>query len=368
MIYIVSPGGAEEKGGMGRIVSNFTSDLRQHYPDMQFEIIDTYGPGKFRLMPFYFLAATMYLFGRFLSNKAQLVHVHMADYGSVLRKGVLITMASLFRVPVILHMHGGRFAKHYEDAGPTSRWAIRQIIAMTNEIVVLGDYWRQWVVDSFGSEARRVTVLHNAVPAPPTLPAHREGGPVRLLFLGRLVKLKGIDVLLEALASKTCRDKNWELTIAGDGEMEIYRAQVEALGLASRVRFTGWLDHTGCLRELLAADVLVQPSLFEGLPMSILEAMAGGLPIVATPVGSVSDAIQDQVTGILVPPGDCRALAQALTQVIEDPALRRRLGVGARQMYEQQFDIAIYRRRIIEIYQRNARNSWRDPTAYLQQP
>jgi glycosyltransferase involved in cell wall biosynthesis len=358
MIYIVSPGGAEEKGGMGRIVSNFTSDLREHCPEIRFEVVDTYGPGRFSLMPFYFLAAVLYLFGCLLKGKSQLVHIHMAEYGSVFRKGVLIAMASLLRVPVILHMHGGRFAKHYEDAGAVSRWAIRRMIAMTSEIVVLGDYWRQWVVDSFGSDARRVTVLHNAVPAPSTLPSRRKEGPVRLLFLGRLVKSKGINVLLDALGSETCRDKNWELTIAGDGDMETYRAQVEALGLAGRIRFTGWLDHADCQRELLTADVLVQPSMFEGLPMSVLEAMASGLPIIATPVGSVSDAIQDQVTGILVPPGDCHALAQALTRVIEDPALRRRLGLGARQMYERQFDIAIYRKRIIEIYQRNARN-WR---------
>lgn len=368
MIYIVSPGGTEEKGGMGRIVDNFTSDLREHCPEVRFEVVDSYGPGKFRLMPFYFMAAVLRLFGCFLTGKAQLLHIHMAEYGSVLRKGVLIAMASLFRVPVILHMHGGRFPKHYEDAGPVTRWAIRRMIAMTHEIVVLGDYWRQWVVDSFGSDARRVTVLHNAVPGPTVLPVRKEEGPVRLLFLGRLIKLKGIDVLLDALGSEACRDKNWELTIAGDGELETYRAQAERLGLAGRVRFTGWLDQTGCRRELQAADVLVQPSMFEGLPMSVLEAMANGLAIIATPVGSVGDAIKDETTGLLVPPGERCALAAALARVIEDPALRRRLGLGAREMFERQFDIAVYRGRILEIYRRNARN-WRgEPAGYPRQP
>jgi len=355
MIYIVSPGGTREKGGMGRIVDNFTTDLRLNCPELRFEVIDTYGPDhKFHLMPVYFLLATARLFGRLVAGKVQLIHIHMAEYGSVLRKGILIGLASLFRVPVVLHLHGGRFPKHYQNAGPVMRWAIRRIMAMTSEVVVLGEYWRQWVLDSFGA-SRRVTVLHNAVPGQETLPPRDESGPVRLLFLGRLIPLKGIDVLLDALASEICRNKPWSLTIAGDGDLETYSAQVKALGLEDRVRFTGWLDQAACRRELAQAQVLVQPSLFEGLPMSVLEAMANGLAIVATPVGSVPDAIADDETGLLVPAGDRAAMAEALARVIDGPELRRRLGEGARARFERQFDIAVYRERIIEIYRRNAR-------------
>ncbi|OYD80816.1 MULTISPECIES: glycosyltransferase family 4 protein [Azospirillum] len=361
MIYIVSPGGTLEKGGMGRIVDNFTADLKEHRPDVKFEVIDSYGPdAKFHLMPFYFAAAMLRLFGCFVTGKAQLVHIHMAEYGSVLRKGLIVAMASLFRVPVVLHLHGGRFPKHYEDAKPLSRWAIRHMMEMTSEVVVLGEYWRNWVVTTFPA-VRRVTLLHNAVPGPETIPERAEDGPVRLLFLGRLIKLKGIDVLLDALASEACRSRSWQLTIAGDGDLETYRAQAKALGLEGRVRFTGWLDQTGCRKELVQAHVLVQPSMFEGLPMSVLEAMANGLTIVATPVGSVGDAIADEETGLLVPPGDRTALAEALARVIDDAELRRRLGQGARRRFERQFDIAVYRERIVEIYRRNARGWMSEP-------
>ena len=128
------------------------------------------------------------------------------------------------------------------------------------------------------------------------------------------------------------------------------------------MRFTGWLDQAGCRQELVQAHVLVQPSMFEGLPMSVLEAMANGLTIVATPVGSVGDAIADEETGLLVPPGDRAALAEALARVIDDADLRRRLGQGARRRFEHQFDIAVYRERIIEIYRRNARGWMSEPS------
>ncbi|SMH44519.1 glycosyltransferase family 4 protein [Azospirillum agricola] len=368
MIYIVSPGGTQEKGGMGRVVDNFTTDLRENCPEVRFEVVDSYGPGKFRLMPFYFARATAHLTGCFASGKAQLVHIHMAEYGSVLRKGILIGLARAFGVPVVLHLHGGRFPKHYKDANPLIRWGIRRMMAMTSEIVVLGEFWRDWVADAFGPDARRrTTLLHNAVPGPAQPPRRAtadgevEDGPVRLLFLGRLIKLKGIDVLLNALASPACRDKPWHVTIAGDGDLCTYRALAQDLGIADRVRFTGWLDQQGCRRELAAAQVLVQPSMFEGLPMSVLEAMAEGLTIVATPVGSVPDAIADGETGLLVPPGDTDALAAALARVIDDPTLRRNLSIGARSRWERQFDIAVYRERILDIYRRNARG-WRTET------
>jgi len=364
MIYIVSPGGTREKGGMGRIVDNFTTDLRENRPDIRFEVVDSYGPnGKFHLMPFYFALSVLRLFGCFLAGRGDLLHIHMAEHGSVLRKGILVMLAALFRVPVVLHLHGGRFPEQVRNAGPLTRWAIRRMVAACSETVVLGDFWRRFMAEEFGAEARRVTVLHNAVPGPQAIPLRPADRPVRFLFLGRLIKLKGIHVLLEALAAEPCRSRPWELVIAGDGDLETYRAQAAALGLADRVSFTGWLDQDGCRRQLLQADVLVQPSMFEGLPMAVLEAMAHGLTIIATPVGSVGDAIEHEATGLLVPPGEAEPLTAALVRVLDDAALRRALGAGARRKFETCFDITVYRERLIDIYRRNAR-TWRtEPVA-----
>ncbi|WP_431859539.1 glycosyltransferase family 4 protein [Azospirillum sp.] len=358
MIYIVSPGGTQEKGGMGRIVDNFTTDLRENRPDIRFEVVDSYGPGKFHLMPFYFALAVARLGLCFLAGRGNLVHIHMAEHGSVLRKGIIVALAALFRVPVVLHLHGGRFPEQVRNAGPLTRWAIRRLVAACSETVVLGDFWRRFMTEEFGAEAKRVTVLHNAVPGPSAIPLRASDRPVRLLFLGRLIKLKGIHVLLEALATEPCRARPWELVIAGDGDLETYRRQAAALGLSDRVTFTGWLDQDGCRRQLAQADVLVQPSMFEGLPMAVLEAMAHGLTIVATPVGSVGDAIEHEVTGLLVPPGEVEPLTSALVRVLDDAALRRELGIGARRKFETCFDIAVYRERLIDIYRRNARH-WR---------
>lgn len=352
MIYIITPGGTREKGGMGRIVDNFTSDVRANAPDVAFTVIDSYGPGRFWRMPFHFAWAVLRLAAACLSGRAELLHVHMADYGSVLRKGIIVALASAFRVPVVLHLHAGRFPEQMERAGPLTRRAIARVIGACSEVVVLGDYWRQFTAATFPN-ARRITVLPNAVPGPAAVPDRPAGGPVHLLFLGRLIPIKGVDVLLDALASPTCRGRNWELTIAGDGDRTTYEEQARRLGLADRVTFTGWLTPEQCRGQLGRSHVLVQPSLFEGLPMAVLEAMAHGLAIVATRVGSVHEAVTDGTSGLLVEPGDAAALAAALARVLDDADLRIALAAEARRRFEDQYDIAAYRGRLLEIYRRN---------------
>lgn len=360
MIYLISPGGRREKGGMGRVVDTIAGDLASHCPELPVAVVDTYGPGPFHLMPFHFAAALGRLAWAFAAGRAQLAHVHMAEYGSVLRKGLVMGLATLFRVPVVLHLHGGRFPEQYRRASRPLRWALRRVIGMAGEVVVLGETWRSFVEQEFAGCAGRVTVLHNAVPGPAVMPPRPEGGPVRLLFLGRLVPLKGLSVLFEALAGEALRARDWTLTIGGDGDLDRYRAEVERFGLADRVRFAGWLDREGCAAALGAAQVVVQPSFTEVLPMAVLEAMAHGLAIVATPVGNVPDAIAAEETGLLVPPGDPAALAAALCRVIDDAALRERLGAGARARFEAAFDVTAYRGRLLELYRRNARR-WPAP-------
>lgn len=367
MIYIVTPGGTREKGGMGRIVDNFTADLAANAPDVRFTVIDTYGPGRFRRMPFYFAWAVLRLTAAFALGRAELLHVHMADYGSVLRKGIIVALATLFRVPVILHLHAGRFPEQMERSGPLTRRAIAGVIGMCDEIIVLGDYWRRFVIATFPA-ARRVTVLPNAVPGPAALPDRPAAGPVRILFLGRLIPLKGVNLLLDALATPACRNRDWRLTIAGDGDRETYRAQAERLGLADRVHFTGWLSPADCRKHLLQADLLVQPSLFEGLPMAVLEAMAYGLAIIATRVGSVHEAVEDERSGLLVEPGKAAPLAGALDRVLGDATLRHALAAAAHRRFAEQYDIAVYRDRLLEIYRRHGRPARPVPTPLPRQP
>ena len=160
-------------------------------------------------------------------------------------------------------------------------------------------------------------------------------------FLGRFGDRKGVPELLRALAEPRLATLRWTAVLAGDGAVERFRARWAARAERARSRCRLGRRSRGP-RQLAAADILVLPSLNEGLPMAVLEAMAPGLAVVTTPVGAIPDAIQDGETGLLVPARDAAALAEALARLIVDPALRRRLGEQARARFAAEFSIDAY--------------------------
>ena len=186
-----------------------------------------------------------------------------------------------------------------------------------------------------GAGRGRVAVVPNVtggLPVPPAAPpAPLDGGPAEtpgyLLFVGRLRLRKGVEVLLEALA----RLPGARLLIAGDGEHRAaLEARTAALGLGGAVRFLGRAS-AGRVQALLAgARALVVPSIYEGMPLVVLEAMAAGVPVVASRVSGIPEVVDDPATGWLVLPEDPSCLARALGEALADEAAARRRGAAGR--------------------------------------
>lgn len=157
-----------------------------------------------------------------------------------------------------------------------------------------------------------------------------------IALAARLTEQKGLAYLLRALPAVIARHPDVVLLVAGDGPLRpALEAQAAELGVAPHVRFLGMRDDIAAL--LRACDVYALPSVWEGLPMAILEAMAAGLPVVGSDVGGVSTAVEHGVTGLLVPERDPARLAEALLAVLGDRVLRRRLGDEARRVFERRF-------------------------------
>lgn len=150
-------------------------------------------------------------------------------------------------------------------------------------------------------------------------------------YVGKLVPRKGVDTLIEAMGILAGRDTPTPLlVVAGIGELrESMEARAAELGIAGRVRFLGKLPHDDVPLAMAAGDVFVLPSLSEGLPTVVCEAMSCGRPVVATAVDGTPEIVRDGETGFLVPPKDPAALAAALAQVLDDPALAARMSYRA---------------------------------------
>jgi glycosyltransferase involved in cell wall biosynthesis len=163
-----------------------------------------------------------------------------------------------------------------------------------------------------------------------------------VVFTGRLLRGKGIEVLIEAFAQVARRDALAHLLVVGSGEGQALsvegaiRSSVSTAGLDKRVTFTGRVENVD--DHLRASDVFAFPSFFEALPLSVIEAASCGLACVATPVGGIVDVLDDGRSGVLVPPGDVAGLTAALEGLLADPGRRTTLGAAAREAVERRFD------------------------------
>lgn len=208
-----------------------------------------------------------------------------------------------------------------------------------------------------GFPSTRARVVHNAVdltvyrPAPVRAEARQALGlPTsgRLLIqVGRLVPVKSHRTSLHALAQ--LQDLDASLVLVGDGPLraELERLAVE-LGIAERVRFVGFRENVSAW--LAAADIYLMPSLKEGFPLALLEAMASGVAPIAARVGGIPEAIEEGVNGLLVPPGEADALAAAIRHLCMETELRERLAIAARQSVEACFSLERQAAAVLDCY------------------
>lgn len=166
------------------------------------------------------------------------------------------------------------------------------------------------------------------------------GGPARIMALGRLSPEKGFAVLVEALGILRAKGIEAELRIVGDGPMRAsLSAQARAFGLDDAVTLAGELPPGEVRRELAASDVFCMASFSEGLPISIMEAMAIGVPVVTTWIAGIPELARDGETALTAPPADATALAEAIERVIADPKLATMLARNARKLVEERHDL-----------------------------
>ncbi len=336
----------------------FLSALPQSPDTPTYAVVDTRGPWFLGADRARIAASALRLLGAGgrvaragLFQRPTLLHVNLTGRGSTVRKLMLTTLARAVGLPYLLHVHDGAYAADFRARAAASRRLVRTMFLGAEQIVVLGREAERSLRAALAlPPSAPVMILPNAAPDPGPPRERAAGAPVRLAFLGHLSARKGVPELLEALATPALAALPWRATLAGGGPVEDFRARAEALGIGDRVTFTGWIDQAAAAALYAEADVLVLPSHAEGLALSVLEGLAHGLAIVATPVGAHAETIEAEASGLLVPPGDVAALTAALVRVIGDSALRERLGAGARRRFLEGFEARVYAARLLRLH------------------
>lgn len=274
-----------------------------------------------------FLTGLVRVLAEVVGRRPDLVHVHMSAAGSFVRKAVICWTAYLLRVPVVLHVHSGRFHLFHDRAPAPVRRIIRATLTRADVVIALGELMRARL-ERIAPDAA-LTSLPNPVPAAPVTRRPAQAAP-HVVFLGRIWDKKGAFDLLEAWAkvAGSPGDGGPRLTLAGDGEHERARALADELGVGASVTVLDWLSGDEVAALLADADVLTLPSENEGQPMVVLEAMSRGIAVLATDVGGIPEIITSGEHGLLVPPHDVPALAEALARLLTDAGHRRELGTA----------------------------------------
>lgn len=320
----------------GGIVSVVKGYMESGLPEAcgEFEYLGT-GAGTNLLGKSLVFADTLLRF-KMVLPKYDIVHLHISARGSYKRKSIMARIAHGEGKRVILHEHDGEFAKAFEEGGRAYRSDVRDTFGIADRVVLLSEEWRDYFAENV-CDADKITVVHNGVKVPvkPCSPSsHRD-----VLFLGRLDANKSPDVLLFASKDVLVHFPDTKIVFGGDGEVEKNIRLAEELGIADSCEFHGWVS--GEEREKLfeRAGVYCLPSKNEGMPMSVLEAMARGLPTIATPVGGVPRVIENEVNGFLMSVDDKDGLAKLLYRLLDSQQLRASIGAAGREVISNHFNI-----------------------------
>ncbi len=303
------------KGGISSVIAEYQRAIAtfQYQPSTTSENIVI----TFLSFPFLLIRFCLKLIRQ---PQIKIIHIHGASRGSFYRKYLLFLLARYgFKKKVIYHIHGAKYHLFYQGSSPWVQKRIQHFINTADCLIVLSDWWEAFFLENFSP--RMIRVVPNIVRATKREDiTYRTPRRIRLLFMGRIGERKGVYDLIETLhRHRDTLGSQYVLTLGGDGETKKLLALVEQYQLQQQVKFLGFVTGTEKERQLREADVYILPSYNEGLPISILEAMSFGMPIISTNVGGIPEVVLPHQNGILVEAGNQQAIYEAIKFFIDQP-------------------------------------------------
>ncbi|MBI3988606.1 MAG: GT4 family glycosyltransferase PelF [candidate division NC10 bacterium] len=297
------------------------------------------------------------LFRLFKRWKPHIVHTHTSKAGTL---GRLAARAA--GVLIVVHtFHGHIFEGYFSPWQATAFLTVERLLAkFTTRIITLSEGQRRELLARKIGNEEKIVVLPLGLELDPFSACAAKSGQLReelgLLgeeklvgIVGRLVPIKGHEIFLQAARVVAERLPSCRFLIVGDGPERLkLQGMAEALGLSSEVLFLGWRRDLD--RIYADLDLCTLSSSNEGTPVSIIEAMAAGVPVVATQVGGVKDLVTHHETGLLVPPGDAQALASAILTLLNDPEKAQRMARAAKARAYPFYDVKALLSRMSDFY------------------
>lgn len=340
------------KGGMWTVVENYLTN-KFFCENVQLSYIATSITGSVPKKIVFTAISLMKILHVFIYGNIDIVHIHMSERGSVYRKSIIIQLAKIFDCKIVLHLHGAEFESWYGNLKKMNKKYVRNTLNKADKIIILGEYWKLFM-SSLVQDTNKVTVIYNAVEVPDKY--LYSNNCQNLLFLGVVGKRKGIDDLLEAIKLLDVKlDTKIKLWIYGPDFENTIENKISTLKLHNRVEYKGWLSKNSKSAMLKEIAINILPSYNEGLPMTILETMAFGIPNISTNVAAIPEAVNNS-NGIIVEAGDVIQLANAIEYLMTNDQEREKRSLEAYDTAKNRFSLTTHLNELLGIYDELEKN------------
>lgn len=289
-------GPENEFGGIGAVLDNYRKNISD------FKFVPTFSSGNKGFKIFFFVRSLFKIL-RFLAMDPDIaiIHLHSASRGSFIRKSIICLIGKSSGKKIVFHIHSGGFKSYYENARFLQPY-IRFILNLSDRVVCLSDQWLDFF--THGIKLNNVVVIGNPIETNGCDEKKTSGKVLHMLFLGKICDDKGVFGLIDFLkTNKYYLDSQIKLVIGGNGEEERLRKLLQEPSLGKHIEYCGWVQGEDKKRLICDCDIFILPSYMEGLPVSILEAMANGKPIIASNVGGIPSIVKADHNGWLIDPG-----------------------------------------------------------------
>lgn len=322
------------KGGMTSVARNYIDHAKGENYEIRY--IPDYITASKPIQIAYFIYRYFQIFSLLAFGKYDMVHLHTTEKGSTIRKGLISCLARLFNVPYIIHLHL-EYRQFYDSLPRFAKLIVRKFFQKSACNIMLSEDMAGCIREI--APDTKICVIPNGVNVPNENPYNPQAQNV--LFLGCLCDRKGIWDVLECIKKlDSTLDKDVKFMLCGDGEIEKVKRKIELLEISHRISHIGWINEGEKQAIFKSSALNILPSYQEGLPMTILETMAYGIPNISTNISGIPSIIHDGENGLLIEPGDVDALADKIAKLMSNDKLRQKFSENAYNLIKQKYSIS----------------------------
>lgn len=329
------------KGGIAAVVNGYRGSRLEK--DYKIIYVESYKDGGKVAKLLKALCGYIHFVKVLLIDRPDIIHIHSSFGPSFYRKIPFICMASWAHKPIINHIHGSEFSKFYVNAGKKKQNLVRRIWEKCSYFIVLSNEWKETF--SIVIPKEKMIVIKNYGKK---VPFFKRENKKSILFLGLINKMKGCYDIVDVVFEVSILVPDVKMVMCGEGDIDQIKQKAKECGILEKFEFPGWVRGQKKDQVLREANIFFFPSYSEGMPMSILEAMGYGLPIVASEVGGIPEIIRNN--GEMCNPGDIHGFAHKIVELLQDDKKLYEAGLASWKIIEDEYSLETHIEQVEKVY------------------